>query len=254
MPADDSEILQGGVNAVRRIGDTVVRPVGLHSTAVHALLEHVRSNGFRGCPEVLDADDAAETLSYLHGETCNYPVIESFRSDRALVSAARLLRSYHDATLGFSLENRRWMLASEEPQEVVCHGDFAPYNCVVVDGEVVGVFDFDTAHPGPRLADVGYAAYRWVPMVAPTNSVRLGDTAEQGRRLRLFCQSYGTNDFASVVEYAQSTLRRLVDHMRSWAAAGNTSFAGHIADGHDLLYLDDIEYLAARTAELVGRA
>ena len=39
--------------------------------------------------------------------------------------------------------------------DTVVHGDFAPYNCVVRDGLVTGVFGFDIAHPAPRLWDVG---------------------------------------------------------------------------------------------------
>jgi len=35
-------------------------------------------------------------------------------------------------------------------------------------GMPVALIDFDTAHPGPRIWDVAYAAYRFVPLtVAP---------------------------------------------------------------------------------------
>ena len=45
-----------------------------------------------------------------------------------------------------------------EPAEIVIHGDFARYNCVLQDGNVAGVFDFDTAHPAYRLWDVAALA------------------------------------------------------------------------------------------------
>jgi hypothetical protein len=61
-----------------------------------------------------------------------------------------------------------WYFPPREPVEVVCHGDLAPYNCVFDGDRLVGVIDFDTAHPGPRLWDVAGGAYRLVPLVAPT--------------------------------------------------------------------------------------
>lgn len=246
--ADSGNELQGGVNVVRRVGATVVRPAGPHTESVHALLRYVRSRGFTGCPQVLGLDRSAgtETLSLLPGETAIYPLPPAFRTDAALVSAARLLRRYHDATVGFDLAAwRAWFLPEREPVEVVCHGDFAPYNCVVIDGEVVGVFDFDTAHPGPRRWDAAYAAYRWVPLADPSNPDGFGDIAEQRRRLVLFCESYGSLDPPAVVAAAIERLRALVDTMHQLAADGQEAFARHLDDGHDDLYLTDAAYLEA---------
>jgi len=50
---------------------------------------------------------------------------------------------------------------SHVPAEVICHGDVAPYNCVFRDGRPVAFIDFDTAHPGVRIWDLAYAAYRF---------------------------------------------------------------------------------------------
>lgn len=249
---------------VRRVGSTVVRPAGPHTATVHRLLAHLRTSGFERSPAAISIDRApgidvsedlsvdavigTETVSYLPGEVTNYPVAEAFRTDRALVDAAELLRSLHDATVDFvHLSGDRWFIPPATPVEVICHGDFAPYNCVVVDGRVVGVFDFETAHPGPRVWDVGYAAYRWVPLADPAASSgdpeSLGDLPEQRRRLALFCQAYGMEDVASVVSAAANRLTALVETMRRLAEGGNEAFAGHIADGHDQLYLRHIAYL-----------
>ncbi|MFJ9374801.1 phosphotransferase [Streptomyces sp. NPDC101455] len=35
------------------------------------------------------------------------------------------------------------------PVEVICHGDFAPDNCVFTGEGAVGIVDFDAARPGP---------------------------------------------------------------------------------------------------------
>jgi aminoglycoside phosphotransferase (APT) family kinase protein len=56
-----------------------------------------------------------------------------------------------------------------DPIEVMCHGDFAPYNVTIVDGEAFGIIDFDTLHPGPKMWDIAYAVYRWVPFTNPAN-------------------------------------------------------------------------------------
>ena len=245
-----TEELSGGMNTVRRIGDTVVRPIGAHSRAVHALLRHIRKRGFLAAPNVIAVGAATETLSFVPGETSNYPLTPTFRTDEALTCAARLLRDYHDATAGFDPGGRTWLLDPQEPAEVICHGDFAPYNCAVTEGRVTGMFDFDTAHPGPRMWDVGYGAYRWVPLVAPGNVAWLGDIDEQARRLRLFCETYGTDAREEVIDSAQERLTELVRVMREWAAEGHEAFAEHIADGHDVLYLADIEYLRVNSHKL----
>ena len=52
----DVEVLQGGVanaGAVVRVGSHVFRPAGPHVPAIHALLAHVRAQGFDGVPEVI---------------------------------------------------------------------------------------------------------------------------------------------------------------------------------------------------------
>ncbi|MEU4221587.1 phosphotransferase [Actinoplanes sp. NPDC026623] len=135
--------------------------------------------------------------------------------------------------------------AAVEPVEVICHGDFAPHNCVLDGGRVVGVFDFDHAHPGTRLWDVAYAAYRWVPLTAPGNADGLGTTGEQAARLRVFCDRYGLDGAgrAGLVDAVVARLHTLVGFMRAQAAAGNAAFAGHLAAGHHIQYLNDAGYV-----------
>lgn len=251
--AGDEEVFEGGVNRVRRVGATVVRPAGLHTRSVHRLLRHIRGRGFMGGPEVLALDLAqgTETLSFLPGEVGVYPIGARFRTDEALVSAARLLRDYHDATADFEVASSdHWFVPPRDPAEVICHGDYAPYNCVNEGGETTGVFDFDTAHPGPRLWDVGYGAYRWAPLTSTANLDGFGDLSEQGRRLRLFCEAYGTDELREVVEMAAERLVALVEMMRRLASNGHEAFGRHVEGGHDELYLRDVEYLRGNAETL----
>jgi Phosphotransferase enzyme family len=245
--------LKGGLNEVIRVGATVIRPTGSHSSAVHALLRHLESVGFSGAPRLLsvDADRGLETLSFLEGETSDYPLAEAFRTDRAMISAAKLLRRLHDATTGFEGSGHSWFLPPRAPFEVICHGDLEPYNSVMRDGEVVGVFDFDTAHPGPRLWDVGYLAYRWIPLVSPLNPYGFGTVVDQARRLPILCEAYRTGRVEEVLDQAHARLLAMVDSIRSFAAAGHTGFQAHLDEGADELYLRDARHISDNKAQLL---
>jgi hypothetical protein len=199
---EDGEQRAGGVNAVRRFGSAVIRPAADHSPSVHRLLRHLVDVGFRDAPVPLSLDiaDGTEAVSFLPGETADYPLPPLFRTDEALVSAAELIRRYHDATSGFATGvEDRWFLPPRQPAEVICHGDFAPYNCAIRPDGTMALFDFDTAHPGPRVWDVGYAAYRWAPLSGAMDQYAPPVLAEQRRRLHLFLSVYGGLDVQSVL-------------------------------------------------------
>ncbi len=92
----------GGVNIVVKIGNTVRRPSEVWSPRVHELLAELRRQGFTGAPEFLGFDEhGREVLTFLAGDVSNYPLTPSAATETALVSAGRLLRTYHDATVDF---------------------------------------------------------------------------------------------------------------------------------------------------------
>ncbi|SDI40764.1 phosphotransferase enzyme family protein [Nonomuraea jiangxiensis] len=250
----DEEVLTGGgVNHVVRVGGTVRRPVGPWTPAVHALLEHLAARGFTGAPRCHGVDDAGrEVLDFVPGEVPGHPLPEWARADGALAVVGRLLRELHDATLDFPKSpDMSWYFPPQSPAEVVCHGDVATYNCVFRDGRPVAFIDFDTAHPGPRIWDVAYAAYRFVPLGDPRHPDG-APVAEQARRVRLFADAYGLGDGdrGALAETARARLAHLVRHMHERAAAGEAAFAGHIARGDDTLYRADIDHLARHRATL----
>jgi Ser/Thr protein kinase RdoA (MazF antagonist) len=246
----DREVMAGGVNEVVRIGATVRRPTGFWSPRVHDLLHHLED--FDGVARVLDVTpDGLEVLDFLPGDVAEFPA-PAVASEEALLSAATLLRAYHDATAGYARHAHRdgWQAATIEPVEVICHGDFAPYNCVLNGNRVVGLIDFDHAAPGPRLWDVAYAVYRWTPLTRPGNTDGFGTTASQAARLSIFCDTYGlaADARAGLIDAVAARLRSLVAFMRSAAVAGHPAFAGHLAAGHDELYLNDVDYVLAQRA------
>ncbi|MFJ7423254.1 phosphotransferase [Streptomyces uncialis] len=245
---EDREVFVGGVNRVVREGGLVRRPAGPWSVTVQRLLGHLREAGFTGAPRPygLSGDGAEELVEYLPGEVGHDFAAPEVRSDASLVAAGRLLRDLHDATVGFArTPDDVWQLPPREPAEVICHGDAATYNTVFRDRLPFAFIDFDTAHPGPRLWDAAYAAYRFVPLYAPDEVEHTVPIAEARRRLALFADSYGLSpeERAQLPVTAAERLRTLVVWMRGLAAAGHPAFSEHVAEGHDRRYLTDARWI-----------
>lgn len=243
------EELKGGRDGILRVGSAVHRPAGPWTRQVHRLLQHLWHNGFTCAPQPLGFDEQGrEIVSHIPGEVSNYPLSQSATSHEALISAAALLRRYHDATVNFLalpgvLDS--WQLPSRPPFEVICHGDFAPYNVVLEGNRAIGIIDFDTAHPAPRMWDIAYALYRWAPLTNPNNPDGFGDGSEQAARAVAFCDAYGLEPGArrGLITLVADRLQVLVDFMYAEARAGNSAFAANLRDGHHLLYVADIEYI-----------
>lgn len=242
------ELFGGRKGSIYRNNNVVIRPLHSWSTTIHCLLKYLRDQGFTGCPEFIKIDGETEVLSFIEGDTYNYPLTGAVASEDALISAAQLLRKLHDCSSRFMKKSptskRNWMLPSKEPQEVICHGDFAPYNVALKESKLVGVFDFDTAHQGPRVWDLAYSVYCWAPF--KTNAVEaLGSLAEQTHRANIFCNVYGAtvNQRKALVETMIQRLHALLNFMKHEAELENETFQLNITQGHHLSYLDDIESL-----------
>ncbi len=70
--------------------------------------------------------------------------------DALVVSAARLVRSYHHLVVDWSYPAGGWQraLGAEEGGDVICHNDLAPWNFLCEDNTVTGLVDWDVAAPG----------------------------------------------------------------------------------------------------------
>ncbi|MFD6417999.1 phosphotransferase enzyme family protein [Streptomyces sp. NPDC060194] len=245
---EEREVLVGGVNEVVRVGDVVRRPAQPWSRTVQRFLGHLREAGcdVGPLPYGVSEDGAEEAVEYLPGEVGHDFAAPMVRSDASLVAAARLLRQLHDASADFERRpDDVWYLPPREPAEVVCHGDAATYNTVFRDGLPVAFIDFDTAHPGPRLWDAAYTAYRFVPLYAPDETEHTRPVPEVRRRIALFADAYGLTpeERHGLLPMAAERLRALVSHMRAQAAAGHPAFARHLAEGHDRRYLTDARWI-----------
>jgi Ser/Thr protein kinase RdoA (MazF antagonist) len=189
---------------VVRVGATVRRPMGAHSPFVHRLLRHLEAVGFYGAPRLLGVDERGrEILSFLDGWVP--PDLDHF-PDVTLVAAARLLRRLHDSTAGSALAG---------DQEVVCHNDPSPCNCVFVAGRPVAFIDFDHAAPGDRLRDVAYAGWLWTISADDGPPV-----TEQARRLRLMADAYGLPDSSLILD---AVTRRQEENLQAAVARTRSS-------------------------------
>jgi hypothetical protein len=175
----DGTALAGGnvAASVVRVGDTVRKPAGPHTPAVHALLEHLRAAGFTGAPRSFGVDDdGRHVLEYVPGTT-----VDGAALDPRVVG--RLARDLHDTLDGWTPPpDAAWGCPiPADGAELVIHNDLAPWNLVVGDGRLVLV-DWDTAGPGTRTWDLAWLALGLVPLRPGTPDdvvlARLGDLAE----------------------------------------------------------------------------
>lgn len=197
--------LKGGLSTagVVRVGDTVRRPVIEKSAFVHGVLRHLELRGFDRVPRFLGIDEKGRAmLTYISGTVPHQ--LGGFQKEQWL-GAARLLRLFHDATADCEWKGEC---------EVVCHGDPAPGNYVLRDGMPFALIDFDSAHPGKREEDVGYAAWMWLHIgnrkIAPE---------EQGSNLVDFLAAYdaaATWNPLEVVLQAQYALVSRIPNSLQW--------------------------------------
>jgi hypothetical protein len=100
-----TEIPLGGGNVsggVVRIGDTVRRPAGPWTPAVHALLGHLHAAGFGGAPRPLGLDELGrEVLTFIPGTIAWPDTLALLDPDDRLRRVARLIGDFHDAVTGF---------------------------------------------------------------------------------------------------------------------------------------------------------
>ncbi|MHA5023692.1 aminoglycoside phosphotransferase family protein [Streptomyces sp. SD35] len=236
---------------VVRIGDTVRRPVQPWTQTVHALLRHLESVGFLHAPRVLGFDEEGrEVLSYIEGESGPLgwaKVVE----DEGLSAFARLLRDYHDATADFIPPDQAvWAAGTGTPTsgEVICHGDFGPWNVVWQGHRPVGIIDWDFARPAARLHDVAYALQYVAPFRDDAECLRwlhFPQPPNRRKRLEQFCSAYGLSSADGIVEAVIAEQQANAERVGRLADAGHQPQATWVAEG----YLHDLERRLAWSRE-----
>jgi len=248
QPAE--EPLSGGnVSAgVVRVGDTVRRPAGPHTPAVHALLSHLHTVGFAGAPRPLGIDDRGrEVLAFVPG-TVPWPDRFDLLAPRdRLAWAARLIREFHDAVTGFTPPAQaHWqvLIPAEGDCDIIAHHDLAPWNLVI--GSRWVFIDWDCAAPGTRLWDIAYALHGFVPLSADPRW-RRGDAAS---RVRVFADAYGLDE-SQRRELVPMLARRAMsmrDFLARQAGARVQPWLSLWETGHATAWQADADYIEARAA------
>ena len=170
-------------------------------------------------PRVIGSDGDADLLSYIPGASGPdgwAPAV----TEEGLAAAARLLRSYHDAVRSWRPEMEPvWFdgsVGTGGPGQLVCHGDFGPWNIVWEGSNPVGLLDFEYAWPGDPLTDVAYACEYFVPFRDDTECLRwlrYPGPPNRRRRLQVFAESYGLTSADGLVDRViavQTDMRGLV--------------------------------------------
>jgi len=246
----DEPLVGGNTSAVVRRGAAVARPARPWTPAVQALLRHLEDRGFTGAPRALGLDaDGRELVSFVPGTVPVHPLPPFVLGDAALTAVARLVRAFHDATVGFRAPaGARWwrMPGAPDGGDVVCHNDLAPYNTVYADGLPVAFIDWDTAAPGPRSWDVAHAVWRFVPLTAAA------DPVAAGRRVRAFCDAYGLAERGDLLALVRRRQQVLHDTVIEEARRAVPAFAAMVGTEHVEGPLRDRAWVLAQHATLAA--
>ena len=240
----DEVPLTGGnvASSVVRVGGTVRKPAGPQTPAVHALLEHLRSVGFRGAPQSFGVDDAGRhVLEYIPGRTAD----RGESVDPATVG--RLARELHDALDGWAPpHDAAWACPiPADGADLVIHNDLAPWNLVVGADRLV-VVDWDVAAPGTRTWDLAYLAIGLAPL-RPATLV-----GEAAARLRALADGYRLDDEgrARLAATLAPRARSMHDLLARGHATGEEPWARLWAEGHGGFWRRDAEWCDAHAPDL----
>jgi hypothetical protein len=231
---EEQPLAGGNITAgVVRIGETVHRPTGYWSPAVHVLLRHLEEAGFGYSPRFLGTDDQdREILSYAPGVPIWPDAPGTLSEDANLARCGEILHLYLQAAGSFRPPpDARWWPGSADPAggSVILHGDFAPWN-IVVDGQDWTLIDWDSASPGRPAWELAYALHTLVPLW-PDSGLSDARTTERIRILADACR-LGDEALAEALGLAADRCRKVTRFLERQATAGEPAFVRMLQEGH----------------------
>jgi Ser/Thr protein kinase RdoA (MazF antagonist) len=242
IPLDGGNMSSGVV----RVGDTVRRPAGPWTPAVHALLTHLHAVGFRGAPRPLGIDEyGREILTFIPGTVAWPGHFRLLDGDSPLRRAARLIRDFHDAVAGFtSPPGAHWQeLIPADGDEIIAHHDLAPWN-LIIGARQWAFIDWDTAAPGTRLWDLAYAIHGFVPLTADPAYQR----DDASHRLRLIADTYGLTERQrlDIIPLLARRTQAMHAFLARQAARGAQPWTRLWHEGHGSAWHADTGYITQR--------
>lgn len=243
-----------------RNGDTVRRPGQRWNSDVHQLLQHIRDRGFLLVPEPRGFDqEGREILSFIEGDTSASvtPWPGPLWSDGLLGDVGRSVATYHRAVADFiPRADAHWQYRPRplEPGEIICHHDFAPYNAVFDDHELLGIIDWDGAGPGTIEEEIAFLAWQWVPLVPADLKEHVGcdPQIDEGSRLRLLLDSYGYKDRNRLIDAVIARIEISRSGIEERAAVGDPPYIALRDEGYTRGMERTIDYLTERLGRLQG--
>jgi hypothetical protein len=220
--AESGEWLAGNSGGAFLVGDTVRRPTGPWTPAVHALLDYLRPR-LAGVPAVLGFDDSGrEILRYLPGRVVD--IHAELLTPAQLRSVAHWTRSFHEAAIGFTHPGP-WRSPAIDDPVLVAHNDIGTYNLCFDGDAVAGVFDWDLAAPSSPLLELAYLAWHCVPLWQDHGA----DRAAAG--LELIASTYGSVRAADILGAVPQRMQSFLDWIPVAAAAGDAGMARLMTNG-----------------------
>lgn len=240
---DEQQLENTSSRPMTKIGNTVRRPIEFWQPAVADLLKYLESKDFPYSPKFLGIDDQGrEVVSYLEGESGKAGWYK-IHSENGLRNYAKLLRRYHDTVAGYrppvELEwaNGRHGLNNNQ---LICHGDFGPWNIVWKGEEPVGIVDWDLAHPNSPQYDILYALEYAAPFRDDDMVVswhHFESVPDRAKRVEIFLDAYGSDAMDDVAKRVARMQREVGKLEKLLADRGLQPQVEWVANGD----LDEIE-------------
>jgi hypothetical protein len=221
-PSPGERWLAGNVGGAVLVGDTVRRPTGPWTPAVHALLDHLATR-VPHVPRVLGFDgQGREMLTYLPGRVVD--VDTELLTDPQLSSVVGWTRAFHVAVQDFTHPGP-WRYVPLPSPTLIGHNDIAPYNACFDGDDLAGVFDWDLAGPTTPLLELAFIAWNCVPLWRDIGH------REAAHRLTVIACGYGGFAPRQVLHAVPRRIEAMLDGILRAAAAGDRGMANLVTQG-----------------------
>jgi aminoglycoside phosphotransferase (APT) family kinase protein len=244
---DEVELAGGNANRVVRIGDTIRRPAGPWTPAVHCLLDHLHEVGFTAAPRPLGVDaKGREVLTFIPGEAVWPAHFALLDPPARLARVAHLIRALHVAAESFvPPPAAHWnVLVPADGDDLIVHHDLAPWNLIHGPADTWTFIDWDCAAPGTRLWDLAYAIHGFIPLSANPAHQR----PDTDHRLRVFVNAYGLDEQQrqELIPLLSRRCRAMYDFLRAQSAEGVEPWRTLWGEGHGAAWSRDADWIGQR--------
>lgn len=196
---EGNEVLSGSGNVIR-CGGVVLRPSGLWTPSVHALLRYLWESGYTGAPRVVGCgldSEGRETLTFIEGQL----VHPKAWTDEALVAVGTMLRKLHCCLASFTPPSesfwKPWFLRDVGAETLIySHGDVAPWNTLTFNGMPIALIDWEYAGPIRPLTELARVCWLFAQLHDDTIAEMWGlpPALHRARQARLIVDAYGSSD------------------------------------------------------------